>query len=172
VTFPKEISAALAESRRSMAPVIAELRGLTVAQLVARYEEVWGAPPRVKHKAFLWKRIAWKLQEARTGGLSALAKARLEKLMAEIDLPLEDRSRTISGALARTAPRRAGLPPGSTLTRLWRDQEIRVRVLDDGQFEWSGVPYRSLTAVAKAVTGAHWNGRLFFGLANGKEAKA
>jgi hypothetical protein len=52
---------------------------------------------------------------------------------------------------------------GTVLTRRWRDQDIRVQVAD-GHFIWNGAPYRSLSAVAKAITGAAWSGALFFGL--------
>jgi hypothetical protein len=53
--------------------------------------------------------------------------------------------------------------PGAVLTREYRGQTIQVTVLPEG-FEYDGEVYRSLTAVAKAITGSHWNGPLFFGL--------
>lgn len=53
--------------------------------------------------------------------------------------------------------------PGQMLVREYKGRRLVVRVLDSG-FEFNGQPYRSLTAIAKAVTGQHWNGRLFFGL--------
>jgi hypothetical protein len=56
--------------------------------------------------------------------------------------------------------------PGAVLTREYRGRTIAVTVLDEG-FECEGTVYRSLTAVAKAVTGSHWNGYLFFGIAKG-----
>jgi hypothetical protein len=148
---------------------IAELRALAVPELVVRYREAFGREPRVKHAAYLWKRVAWKLQERRLGGLSKVAKARLETLIAEIDLPL--------GATATAATRQADAAntrtptAGTVLVRMWHGREIRVQVLDDGRFEYSGITYRSLSAVAKAVTGSHWNGRLFFGL-TGKRTPA
>ncbi len=62
------------------------------------------------------------------------------------------------------APADARLPmPGTLLTRQYKSRTINVRVLPDG-FDYEGEVYRSLSAVAKAVTGAHWNGYLFFGL--------
>ena len=54
--------------------------------------------------------------------------------------------------------------PGSELCRHYKGRDIVVRVLLDGGFEWEGTVYRSLSAVAKAVTGSHWNGVHFFGL--------
>jgi hypothetical protein len=71
---------------------IEALRRAPVPELVARYQEVWGKPPRVKHREWLWKKIAWKIQEQRFGGLSGVAKRRLEELIAESDLPLGDTS--------------------------------------------------------------------------------
>ena len=59
---------------------------------------------------------------------------------------------------------RAGLPmPGTVLTRPYKGRTITATVLDDG-FEYEGEVYRSLSAVAKAVTGSHWSGNYFFGL--------
>jgi hypothetical protein len=141
---------------------IAELRAMDVSSLAARYEAVFGRAPRVKHREFLWKRIAWKIQEQRFGGLSEVAKLRLDELIAEIDLPLGEATRTVTGRLASVANR--GQPAvGTTIVREWRGQQIAVRVVENG-FEWNGVVYRSLSAVASAVTKSHWNGRLFFGL--------
>jgi hypothetical protein len=54
---------------------------------------------------------------------------------------------------------------GTVLTRTYRGRRIEVKVLPDGTFEHEGKPFRSLSAVAKAVTGTHWNGHVFFGLA-------
>jgi hypothetical protein len=59
---------------------------------------------------------------------------------------------------------RPTLTPGTVISREWHGQLVEARVLDDGRFELAGVPYRSLSAIAKLVTGTHWNGLLFFGL--------
>ena len=147
---------------KTIADEIAELRGLDVPALVARYRAVWGKEPRVKNKEWLWKRVAWRIQEQRLGGLSTTAKGKLEDLIAEIRLPDGEDRRTVRGLL-RKAPRPGALAIGTTITRTWHNEQILVRVVDGG-FEYQGVVYRSLSAVAMAVTGAHWNGRLFFGL--------
>ena len=60
-------------------------------------------------------------------------------------------------------------PVGTTLTRVWRGNEIRTTRVEGG-WEYDGVMYRSLSAVAKAVTNSHWNGRLFFGVTKRKRA--
>ena len=59
---------------------------------------------------------------------------------------------------------------GTTLVRRWRGKDYYVKVLDDG-YEYDGVIYRSLSAVAKAITGSHWNGPLFFGVTKRKKTK-
>ena len=136
--------------RRIMKPVadeIAELRTLAVPELVERYQTVFGKPPRVKHRDWLWRRIAWKIQEQRFGGLSVVAKRRLDELVAGIDIPI-------------AAPRSP--TPGTSVVRIWKDREIRATSVEGG-WEHEGVVYRSLSAVAKHVTGAHWSGPAFFG---------
>jgi hypothetical protein len=148
---------------------IEKLRAMKVPGLVERYREVFDKEPRVKHKAWLWKRIAWKIQEQKYGGLSRAAQRRLEELIAEIDLPIKEHQRSVTGAKLR--PEKLGEPMvGTILVRKWREQEIRVVVLENG-YEWNDVVYRSLSAVAKAVTGSHWNGRLFFRLTERRKAK-
>jgi len=141
---------------------IAALRALTVPELVAKYESVFGTKPRARNKPFLWKRVAWKLQEQRLGGLSKLAKSKLEELISDIRLP--------TGAPSpRPAPPPDAPMIGTVLVRRWKGTDIRVEVQTDG-FAWNGARYKSLSAVAQAITGAHWNGRLFFGLATRRPA--
>ena len=142
---------------------MAELQGMTTHELAARYQEVWGRPPRVKHRRFLVKRILWKLEEARTGGLSKKARERLEELIADLDIDLG--ARTASGTLTPRRSSRKGsqLPPGTTIRRPWKGRDVIVRVLDDG-FEYEGEVYRSLSAIAKHVTASHLSGPRFFGL--------
>lgn len=141
---------------------IDELRDMTTPALVARYTELYGRPPRSKNRTHLFKRCAWKVQERRYGGLSRVAKSRLEELMAEID---------ITGPQEQSSQRRSkpgGVAPGTVLLREWRGTEVQATALPAGGFEHDGVTYRSLSAIAKVVTGSHWNGRLFFGLTERK----
>lgn len=140
--------------------VIAELRAMKVPELVEEYERVFGKPPRVKHRDWLWRRIAWKVQEQRFGGLSTAAKKRLDELIAELDLP---ELRTSRGALSEKGGRRGDPPIGTTLTRTWKGQEVQVTAVEAG-WEHEGVLYRSLSAVVKAVTGSHASGPAWFGL--------
>ena len=146
---------------------IGRLRQMKLEELVARYLEEYGKRPRVRHsREWLWKRLAWRLQEKVYGGLSETAKRRLEELISEIEIPVEERQRDVAGALMR--PRKPGEPsPGSILEREWRGKTIRVEVLADG-YRWNDQVFKSLSALARQVTGARWNGRLFFNLTQRK----
>jgi len=153
----------------TMADELQELREVGVPALVARYREQFGKEPRSKHRVWLIKRLAWRIQERRLGGLSEVARRRLEELISEIDWPGEPSSRTVGGHLSPS--RKPGDPPiGTALVREWRGQQVRVSVVADG-YEHDGVVHASLSAAAKAITGTHWNGRLFFGLC-GRRKKA
>ncbi len=143
---------------KSIPQEIAALHAMAVPELVERYEAVFGKPPRVKHREHMWRRIAWKVQEQRFGGISEVAKRRLDELIAELDLPLS-KERTVRGRLTR-----AGDPVlGTTLSRAWKGHEVHATAVEGG-WEHEGVVYRSLSAVAKAITGSHWSGPLFWGL--------
>jgi hypothetical protein len=142
---------------------IETLQKLSVPELLARYREVFAKEPRSKNRALLWKRIAWKLEEQRLGGLSQVARDRLEELIQQIRVPTEDDGGRGVKRRPRTVPPPKDLSVGTTLTRVWHGQAVRAKVVESG-FEYDGKVHRSLSAIAKAITGAHWNGRLFFGL--------
>jgi hypothetical protein len=144
------------------------LMDMTVAELRERYAEVFGEQIRSCHKDFLRKRITWRLQANEEGGLSERALRRAEDLANDADLRLLAPAHTVVGHLSPSHDRRLPMP-GTVITRDYKGQTVAVTVLDAG-FEHQGTVYRSLTAVAKAVTGSHWNGLFFFGLAR-KEGK-
>ena len=158
-------------TKLNIACEIATLKRMTVMQLRGRYLEVFGERTRSGNKDFLWKRIAWRIQANAEGDLTERARRRAEELANDSDLRIRrpaDRPQPSSSATTRTAKvdfgDRAGLPmPGTVLTRSYKGRTITVTVLDNG-FEYEGEVYRSLSAVAKAVTGSHWSGNYFFGL--------
>ena len=147
------------------------LRDLTVNQLQDKWIEVWNEPCRSRNKDFLRKRIAWKIQANAYGGLSQRALDRARELADETLLKIRGAATPGPGCPETKMTRQsfrssddARLPvPGAVLTRVYNGRKIIVTVLDDG-FEWDGQKFGSLSAVAKAVTGAHWNGFLFFGI--------
>jgi len=150
----------------SLASRIAALPTMTLAQLQREHRTVFGEDATSKHKAFLWRKIAWGLQANAEGGLSEHIQQRAAALANPLHLrvrPPRDTTptRTPSADPVNTA---SGTPtPGTILTRRHRGTDHVVRVLADG-FEYQGTLYRSLTAVAAVITGGHCSGRAFFGL--------
>jgi hypothetical protein len=151
---------------------IAALRRLNVKQLRARYAELFGDGTAATNKAWLVKRIAWRLQSLAEGGLSERAQRRAAELANDADVrltapreratPPADGQRTETAVL-RFKPDDRLPPPGTVLTRAYKGAVVQVQVLRQG-FEYQGKVYKSLSAVAKAVTGQHCNGYYFFRL--------
>jgi len=147
---------------------IEAMRDMTAKQLRETYIEVFGEPSRSGNKAYLFKRIAWRLQSNVEGTLSERARRRAAELARDADIRTtvprhpaigsSSTRRTVAGPVGN------GLPmPGAIITREYKGRTIEVKVLPKG-FEYLGEEYGSLTAVAKAVTGSHWSGNRFFGL--------
>jgi len=157
------------------------LRSMTVKTLRERYIEVFGEETRSCNKDFLWKRIAWRLQALAEGDLSERARLRAVELAEDADLRIRAQScafrsqvdastlRTTSYSFQPDNDQRLPMP-GAIISREYKGNTIRVMILDKG-FEFNGEVYRSLTAIAKSVTGSRWNGFHFFGLQK-KRAKA
>jgi hypothetical protein len=153
---------------------IERLRRLSVPELKQEYDKVFGGPSNSSHKQYLFRRLAWQLQAQSQGGLSERALSRAAQIADDADLrlggpqgfwswPEEAAPQPVAEPIPPTH-RDARLPePGTLLRRRYREQEIVVRVLEQG-FEYQSRPYRSLSAVARHVTGTRWNGLLFFGL--------
>jgi hypothetical protein len=149
---------------------------LTVPELKQRYAEVFGEPTRTNHKQYLVKRIVWRMQALREGGLSERARRRAVELADDAEIRLSAPKAPLKGpgtviTAAFDAGRPAAFPkPGSVIRREYKGKVIVVRVLPRG-FEYEGEVYRSLTAIAQKVTGAHWNGVSFFGLPSARGKK-
>ena len=161
----------------SVTAQILALQKMTVGQLREKWIELYGEQTRSCNRQYLWRRLAWRLQELRFGGLSERARARITELNRDDDLRFQPPRGWDPDAIVEPGPtsgqsarlvRDHRLPaPGTVITRDYKGQEIRVSVLEKG-FEFEGRPYRSLSAIAQAVTGQKWNGWLFFGLTNRK----
>ncbi len=148
---------------------IASLQAMTGMELRVRYAEVFGEPARTGHKTWLVKRIAWRLQALAEGDLSERARRRAAELANDADLrlypPRASQAATVEKQSTTDAERSDSRLPaqGHTLSRLYKGRMLHVRVLPKG-FEFEGAVYLSLSAVAKAITGSHTNGYLFFRL--------
>ena len=154
----------------SVAAEVARLGTLTTDELRGEYRKYVGEEPRSRNRQWLFKRTAWAYQASIYGGLSDRAKARLEELAPTAELALRTPpGREHGSAQAVSGPvRDKRIPkPGTVLLRNYKGQRLAVAVTRDG-FEYDGRPFRSLSAVAREITGTHWNGLMFFGLAKKK----
>jgi len=146
---------------------ILALKEMKIDELLAKYSQVFdGEKPTAANAEYLRKKIAYKLQEAVYGGLSDEANTRLEQLITVYD-PINNRVlRKIKNPNGSTAPanRDRRLPiPGSIITKIYKGTVLKIKVLEKG-FEYEGKYFRSLSRIASAITGNHWNGYLFFNL--------
>ncbi len=151
--------------------VVNELGRMTVTQLRERYAEVFGEAARSFNKQHLLKRIVWRVQAMREGDLSERARRRARELANDADLRIRPPASpadadgdggTVTSAF-RVKPDDRLPMAGTLLKRDYKGRTIQVRVLEKG-FEFDGEVYRSLSAVARKVTGSHWNGYHFFRL--------
>lgn len=167
---------------------LADLKQMSVRELREKYEAVFGERTRAGNKDWLFKRIAWRIQALAEGDLSERARRRAEFLARDADLrttapraPLgahggDDVGGRAAGdgvGDAKASPSLADErvpPPGTVLTRAYRGQAYHVVVRDDG-FEYDGQVFRSLSAIAKLITGSHWNGLLFFKITKPKRRR-
>lgn len=164
----------------ALADELAGLDRLTTTELCARYAALYGQPTRTRHKAYLVRKVAWRLQARAEGGLTDRARARAAELADDADvrimLPKAPAQReppapaaparvvTVASPEAAADPRLP--PPGTVLIRPYKGATVRVTVLADG-FEHAGERYKTLAAVAQKVTGSHLSGYRFFRLTTG-----
>ena len=150
---------------------VAAMQRMSIAELRERYERVFGETTTTRHAPCLIRRIAWRMQANARGGLSFRARRRVEELANEADLRLSAPKPPPPGngqvvKLAVPAAIRDAadeLAVGTQIERLYKGQKIVATIVENG-VRWNGDLYNSLSAVAKAVTGSHWNGKAFFGL--------
>ncbi|MDR3472251.1 MAG: DUF2924 domain-containing protein [Devosia sp.] len=124
---------------------VRSLETMNLASLRAFWQARWGEPPRLRSVELLRLIIAWRVQAAEEGGLSAQVKARLR---------------------SKFMPRNPNLSAGTRLTREYRGMTYTAVVQEAG-IEYAGRLYGSLSEVAREITGTHWNGPRFFGLRGG-----
>ena len=157
---------------------IEALRRMTVRQLRQKHAEVFGEETRASHKQFLFRRIAWRIQAMGEGGLSERARRRALEIANDADLRIrapktafqQDVGFSPNGTVNHplTTPPDPRLPAvGVQIARDYKGRRIVVQVREGG-FEYEGELYKSLSAIAREVTGTKWNGFLFFGLASGE----
>jgi hypothetical protein len=155
-----------------IAAEVAALQQMQVGPLRSRYAEVFGEVTLARHKVWLIKRIAWRLQALAEGDLSERARRRAAELANDADLRwsppkapslVPDQPATASPTKPTAATKKPVLVPGTLLSRPYKGRTLQVKVLAQG-FLYGEAIYPSLSAVAKAITGSHCNGIAFFRL--------
>ncbi len=143
-----------AATQRTVLKQIDELNRMSMPQLRKRWSDLFGSDPGRLGRAYLIRRLAYRIQELVYGGLSRDARNKLAAL-----------ADGASGESSKTPRKRqaTSLQPGTRLLRDWHGDRYEVIVQDDG-FMYDGKKYRSLSAVARAITGSHVSGNRFFGL--------
>ncbi len=143
---------------------VTALPGMSLADLKAMWKGLYDQDPPAHGRPYLVKRLAYRIQELAFGGLSEATEQRLDALANGKTDPKTNGS----GGKKR---KKVNTPePGSRLVREWKGREYAVMVMTDG-FEYQGRKFRSLSAVAREITGTHWSGPVFFGVrknGNGK----
>lgn len=144
---------------------ITDLKNLKHEELRRLYVTLHGVEPPAYNRDFIIKRLAYRIQEIAYGGLSESAHEKMDAVLKCHDY---DENGRLTKASNRRTGRRRDLPVvGSRFVREWNGRRYEVTALYDG-FEFEGRKYRSLSAIAKAITGTHWNGKAFFGAAGRK----
>ena len=144
---------------------VTELSGMAYSALKDRWLILFGTDPPAYKREHMIRRLAYRIQELAYGGLSDAATEQLGQIAAAADF---------GGQATRKKRRKVKSTqplPGTRLVREWRGVRHEVTAVVGG-FEYQGRPYRSLSAVAKAITGAHWSGPQFFGLRTAKKTEA
>jgi hypothetical protein len=131
---------------------VAALKTASTPALKTMWRALFDSEPPPYNRSILESRLAYRIQETTIGQLAPDTRARLTALAD---------GRADSSEIVRT--RREGPIAGTCLIREWQGVEHCVTVLDDG-FDYRGQPYKSLSAIARAITGTRWNGPVFFGL--------
>lgn len=137
---------------------VAAIKAMPAPELKTMWRDLFGGEPPPYNRRFLESHLAYRVQELAYGGLKPETVKRLEALArgVEVTNPVMRRIRTDQKPIS-----------GTRLIREWQGVEHVVTVRDDG-YEYRGAPYKSLSSIARAITGTRWNGRVFFGLKNMK----
>ena len=144
----------------TVAARVAQLPHLSMDSLWALWDEYFEERPKHHHRTWLESRLAYRIQELAYGGLKPETLARLEALGEQLD-----------GGTVTVRRMRGDDKPiaGTQLIREYQGVEYVVTVTRAG-YEYGGQPYQSLSAIARAITGTRWNGRVFFGLRPSRSA--
>jgi hypothetical protein len=140
------------EKANLLSQQLSTLPTLKMPELWALWDQYFNSRPKHPNRTQVESRLAYRMQETVFGGI----KTETRNLLADFG---ERHSKIKTSKCTYAA-----LLPGTVLLREFDGQEYRVTVTPDKQFEWAGSKYRSLSAIAKRITGTQWSGPAFFGL--------
>jgi hypothetical protein len=135
---------------------VAALKTLPIPQLKQQWRDLFETEPPPYNRRFLEHRLAYRIQELAYGGLKPETIRRLKAIAQDLDG---------SDPVLRRRPAKDRPIAGTRLIREYQGVEHSVTVRNE-DFEYQGRPYKSLSAIARTVTGTRWNGLVFFGLKN------
>ena len=145
-----------------MAVEIGKLAGLDLFALREQWRTLYGSePPQRMSKELMMRAVAYRMQENAFGGLSRSAKMRL--------MAATEEGQRSGNKVSRVRTDRT-IKPGTKFLREWNSRTHEVVALADGGFVYRGTVHRSLSAIAREITGTRWSGPVFFGLEAGKGA--
>lgn len=137
-----------------------DLTDLSPAELHDMWRQYYATEaPATMSRELLQRAIGYRMQEEVFGGVSRRTMLRLKAMGPDLN--------TGRGLVAKATP---ALKPGTKLIREWQGKVLEVLALEDGQFAYAGKSYRSLTVIAREITGTHWSGPRFFGLKKARVA--
>jgi len=141
--------------------VIKDLDGLPKEALLDLWRKLPGNPAPPARVDRLLRELAYRLQEQEYGRLDKNTAVSLRRHMAEFKKSLASQKPV---TVTVKTPPKVLLEPGSVLSRHWEGRRITVQVASSRQFVWEGETFKSLSALARRITGQHLSGPLFFGL--------
>ena len=164
---------------QDVATELAALDRISTSDLAERYRELYGQPCRTRHREYLIRKVAWRIQANAEGDLSERARKRAAELAVDAEIrvmapktlicpPQVGETVTVTRPMPGddekpNDPRMP--PPGTAVVRQYKGRTIRAVVLEDGQsVEWNGERFRSLSALANRITRSHMSGFRFFRL--------
>ncbi len=143
---------------------ILDLKTASLPELQKEYSALYGSKKTPSgNRAYLWQKITYRIQELEYGAMPQEALDKVKELAQEYD-PINNKASRPDTAKRQHLSRDQRLPmPGTIITKEYKAITVEVKVLEKG-FEYKSKVYKSLTAIAKEVTGCHWNGYLFFNM--------
>jgi len=148
---------------------IIELKNMPLDKLKEKYKEIFdGGKIPSNNKVYLWRKISYRIQEQEYGGITVKTQSKIQQLIQQYD-PINNKTLRPNN-MSENHPKKSKLSrdkrlpiPGTVIAKEYKGIKLQVKILESG-FEYNNKIYKSLTAIAREVTGAHWNGYLFFNL--------